>query len=90
MNTIRNRRVLSAHRHLGAQGSPDALAGRAQRHAQGWRDQQPDDGLGAIRGVVRGAAVVATIVGIAWGIGVGGVIVVDYVLPTIVTAVATR
>lgn len=37
MTTLRHRRVLSAHRRLGPQCPPDVIAGRAQRHALGWR-----------------------------------------------------
>lgn len=40
-HNLRHRRALSMHRRSGAQGSHDALAGRAQRHALGWRDLNP-------------------------------------------------
>lgn len=43
MNThihTRHRRMLSMNRRGGGQVSPDVLAGRASRHAQGWGDEQ--------------------------------------------------
>lgn len=55
---IRHRRLLSADRRLGSQLERDVLAGRVQRHAQGWRDcGGAGDELDAARGIVWAAAV---------------------------------
>lgn len=49
----RHRRFLSSTRSTGAQVPPAALAGRAERHAEGWRDQLDDDGgLDAAKGIL--------------------------------------
>lgn len=50
---IRHRRLLSADRRLGSQLERDVLAGRAQRHAQGWRDNCARDQLDAAQGIVH-------------------------------------
>ncbi len=50
---IRHRRLLSADRRLGSQLERDVLAGRAQRHAQGWRDNCARDQLDAAHGIVH-------------------------------------
>jgi hypothetical protein len=64
-----NVRMLSAYRRLGPQGTPAALAGRAQRHAVGWRDMQP---TAAWPPRVR-VAVIASLIVASWGLVVAGI-----------------
>ena len=69
---IRHRRLLSADRRLGSQLERDVLAGRAQRHAQGWRDlnDDPREHLEAARGLMLaiglGAVLWVAGIGIVW------------------------
>lgn len=70
MTTLRNRRVLSAHRRLGPQGSDDALAGRAQRHALGWRDCANDND---VLSAADKALIAVGMLIVTWSVIAGGI-----------------
>ncbi len=73
---LRHRRLLSGTRRLGPHGASEALAGRAQRHALGWRDlNEPAPqresllaciGLAVVTWAVMGAMVVAAVRLLDW------------------------
>lgn len=65
---LRHRRLLSADRRLGSQTDYQTAMGRTPRHAQGWRDHQPDDvdgdGLRMLRNAVLGGVAVWALLGV--------------------------
>jgi hypothetical protein len=64
------RKLLSIDRRLGPQGCSDAISGRAQRHAVGWRELQPTVTPWPL--AIR-AAILAGLVILLWSLIFGGV-----------------
>lgn len=69
MPTSYTRRAFKRNSRTGYQSDDWTLEGRTPRHAQGWRDNQPDDPLAAARGIWNGlllGIVVWAVIGITF------------------------
>lgn len=73
MTTMKQRRALSMYRRSGSQVPHEAIDGRVQRHAQGWRDQQPDpdwhEAPGTIIRAMASIGAVAAVLGAVVALG---------------------
>lgn len=92
---LRHRRLLSQHRSTGLQVSPEAAAGQAQRHAQGWADQAPQQAepLNVARLLMSGLCRLTIGLAMVGMMAVAGVWLFDTAIPALfgaVQQVATR